>query len=135
MKVLPRWLQIVVFISPLFVWAAPAQELPRETWPIEPVKEAPAFGTFWCVQNRLPYPFDPFFGRLPVYEIGGGIYLVDDSQVDYGAAGKSGGGEMALMSSPAPPGGGGTNGGGSTNMFCSGPTNFTVASTFSTNGW
>ena len=36
-----------------------------------------------------------------------------------------------LSGGPPLPGGGGTNGTGGTNIFCSGPTNFTVASTYS----
>jgi hypothetical protein len=106
---------------------------------LQPVESAPAFGTFWLVQQPVPYPFDPFFGQLPIYDIGGGIYLLDDSQLDYSGMESggllSGGGGMMTMSSESPPSfNGGTNYTGGTNLPCSGPTNFTVAYQFSTNG-
>ena len=40
----------------------------------------PDSGTFWLVQQDGPFPFDPL-PSLPVYSLGGGAYLVDDSSV------------------------------------------------------
>jgi len=100
---------------------------------------APATGTFYFVQrtNTPPFPFDPFFGVLPIYAVGNGTYLIDDLQLDYLAAEPQTargfkGGMMMMSSLPGPGGGGsGTNNGSFTNI-CSGPTNFTVTYQLST---
>lgn len=75
--------------------SARAQEL-------QPVIAPPGPGTFYFVQHKNipPFPFDPFFGQLPVYEVLPGIYMVDDSQVDY--SGLQSGGEMSTMSDGGP---------------------------------
>lgn len=95
---------------------APAQQLQSEEAQIQLVKSPPAFGTFYLIQskNSPPYPFDPFFGELPVYEWKPGVYLVDDSKVDYVALrgerklemGQKNGEGMGLMAF-GPPGLGG----------------------------
>ena len=66
-------------ITTAFLWAtllAPAQEAPQL------VNNAPASGTFFLlsVSPPLPFPFDPYFGVLPVYSYDG-VFFVDDSQV------------------------------------------------------
>ena len=96
------------------------------------VGSPPAFGTFWFVQNKAPYPFDPFHGALPVYEVGRGIFLIDDTSL-FDSLWLDGGGMMSLMSGPTPTGAAGTNS-GTTNMFCNSLTNFTVGYLYSTNG-
>ena len=85
---------------------------------------APKIGTFYFVQRKdaPPLPFDPFFGQFPVLEIKPGLYLVDDSKVDYvawreeqkSAVGQKNSEGMALMvfGPPGLGGGGGTNGSG-----------------------
>ncbi len=102
---------------------------------LQPVT-APAVGTFYFVQrtNTAPFPFDPFFGAFPVYEVRPGVYLVDDLQMDYIATGaqQMAGGGMMMSSSIGPPG----VGGGCTNCvvtnLCLGPTNFSVQYQLST---
>lgn len=52
-----------------------------------PPYAVPAAGTFWSLQkldSEPPMPYDPF-PDLPVYSLGDGIFLVDDSSVDYAA--------------------------------------------------
>ena len=46
------------------------------------VTNAPAAGTFYLlsVHPSLPWPYDPYFGALPVYSYDG-VFFVDDSQV------------------------------------------------------
>jgi hypothetical protein len=47
----------------------------------------PASGTFWSLQNldsQAPLPFNPF-PDLAIYSLGDGVFLVDDSSVDYSA--------------------------------------------------
>ncbi len=87
---------------------APAQQLLQAEPQIERVLSPPLMGTFFLRQqkNGPPYPFDPFAGRLPVYEWKPGVFIVDDSQVDYPAMksmAESGAGSAAAMSLPAPP--------------------------------
>lgn len=113
------------------------------------------FGAFYSMQmtNWPPLPFNPF-PELPLYQLGEGIYAYDDREVDYAALrqqqtqseqgsagaqnGKSGvtlaggpGGGAQTMNGPPPPPGCCGGGGGGTNIFCDGPTNFTVSYTFS----
>jgi len=71
---------------------------------------APPFaGTFYLAQRSdlPPYPFDPYLGQLLVYELGPGIYMIDDSAVDYTASLNQNGGGSMLMSedfiAPPPP--------------------------------
>jgi|GEM_PF-2767568 len=47
-----------------------------------PLQSVPDSGTFWLVQQPGPFPFDPLPDQ-PVYSLGGGAYLVDDSSVIY----------------------------------------------------
>jgi len=97
------------------------------------VTNAPAVGTFYLlsVNPSLPFPFDPYFGVLPVYAYDG-VFFVDDSQI--GDLLSQGGG--MTMNSLAPPG---TNDPPATNNppvtnICAGLTNFTLAYQYSTNG-
>jgi hypothetical protein len=127
--------KLIPYILGLFALLA-AQPLARAQ-ELQPVESPPTLGTFWLVQKPAPYPFDPFHGQLPIYEVTPGIYLVDDSDVDYsgGDALLSSGGGMMLSSSPTPPGSGGTTNSGFTNI-CVGPTNFTVSyASSSSNLW
>jgi hypothetical protein len=99
----------------LYVNALPAAQTgEQEEAPLRRVSSPPVSGTFHFVQRQdvPPFPFDPFFGQLPVYEWKPGVYIVDDSQVDYpawneqkrAAANHSmeSSGEMSTMSSPSP---------------------------------
>ena len=99
------------------------------------VTNAPVSGTFYLlsVNPSLPYPFDPYFGGLPVYSYDG-VFFVDDSQVADLQLQKNGfGGEMMMSSLPGPGFGiAGTN--SSTNFFCSSLTNFTLGYQSSSNG-
>ena len=73
--------------------------------PPQLLEKAPTFGTFYLL-GRIPsppYPFDPYFGALPVY-IYDGVFFVDDSQVSFmepsfSFEGGTGGGLM-LMARP-----------------------------------
>lgn len=109
---------------------AQAQQLQIAEPLIERVWNPPPVGTFFLIHQKYsaPYPFDPSFGQLPVYEWKPGVFLVDDSQVDYAAleSKSEGGGGMSLMSMTGP--GGfpvGTNS-GSAELICSASTNFTL---------
>src|SRR5258708_788571 len=53
-----------------------------QTAGLTPLQSVPYSGTFWLVQQPGPFPFDPLPGQ-PVYSLGGGTYLVDDSSVIY----------------------------------------------------
>jgi hypothetical protein len=97
------------------------------------VTNAPAAGTFYLlsVHPSLPFPFDPYFGALPVYSYDG-VFFVDDSQVGDLQMQQNGfGGEMMSSSLSGPGEGGSTNSGPLTNI-CSGPMNFTVTYQLST---
>ncbi len=100
--------------------------LPRaQAQTLTPVTNAPAFGTFFSLSRfQAPFPFNPF-PELPLYAVTNGVFLYDDSNVDYqalaslraeGAFALGGVGAMAMMSGPTPPppggGGGGSGGGG-----------------------
>jgi hypothetical protein len=101
MKKLPRLLLLIALNAAcLGCWSAAAQVVQNEQQ-LQLVESSPAFGTFWLVQDKAPYPFDPFFGQLPIYDVGGGIYLVDDSQVAYSAMQEGGG--AFTSSEPSPP--------------------------------
>ena len=82
-----------------------AQELDKKAPPAL-VEQAPAMGTFFLL-GRIPsppFPFDPYYGALPVYAYDG-VFFVDDSSVSLFAhelsSGPEGGG-MMLMSGMAP---------------------------------
>ncbi len=90
------------------VLSGPAQQLLQAKPQIERVLNPPLMGTFFLRQqkNGPPYPFDPFAGQLPVYEWKPGVFIVDDSHMDYPAmksVTESGAGSAAAMSFPAPP--------------------------------
>ena len=74
--------------------------------------------------GKTPLPFDPYYGALEIFEVGGGIYLINDVPL-FKVLPLEGGGLMSLLSGPTPPGVAGTN---------SGTTNFTVGYQYGTNG-
>lgn len=141
MRISKRWGSswIHCFVSAglleLAILPAGAQESP----PPVLATNAPAHGTFYLL-GRIPsppFPFDPYYGLLPVYAYDG-VFFVDDSQVSlmaqqFSLGGEEGGG-MMLMSGPSLPpiGGGGTN--NVTNLFCNTLTNFVVNYLYATNG-
>ena len=103
------------------IWRTQAQELRQ-------VSDPPLFGTFWLLSFELdgrqspPYPFDPYEGSLPIYQLEGfpGNYLVADSPEDYSELRNrktaEAYGEMSTMDGdegpPVPGEGGGGEGGG-----------------------
>jgi hypothetical protein len=108
-----------------------------ETNPPVPPEDLPRTGTFYSAQNRPPLPYD-WLPDLQVYPLGNGQFVVDDSSVNYSAAGTQGdvsrpsgddaAGSMDDSGAPLPPGAGG----GGTNSYGGGGP-FPVPS-FSTNG-
>jgi hypothetical protein len=48
------------------------------------VTNAPPFGVFFLASdpNAVPYPFDPYLGAYPIYQIGQDSYLIDDTQMN-----------------------------------------------------
>ncbi len=104
-------------------WRVPAQP--------DLVVAPPLVGTFYLLSFELdgqrspPYPFDPYDGTLPVYQLKGfpNSYLVADSPEDYlnlrrrkamqAYSGEDGEIIMEGDGPPPPPGGGGGGGGGS----------------------
>jgi uncharacterized Zn-binding protein involved in type VI secretion len=101
-----------------------------------PPDAVPQIGTFYSSQNWPPMPFD-WAPDLPVYSLGNGSFVIEDSSVNYadpaswGGTWPRGGGEGARSMDdsgvPAPPGDG-----GSTNL--SGGGVFSSDASFSTNG-
>lgn len=71
-------------IGLILFWRAQAQQL-------QPVFDPPLIGTFYLLSGQEsglgspPYPFDPYGGSLPVYQVEGfsNSYLVADSLEDY----------------------------------------------------
>jgi hypothetical protein len=71
-------------VTAAVAWRVTAQELRQ-------VANPPSFGTFYLLTQETsaidspPYPFDPYGGLLPVYQIAGfpNSYLVADSPEDY----------------------------------------------------
>ena len=64
--------------------AVPAQ---TDELRLVPPYAVPAAGTFWSLQkldSEPPLPYDPF-PELPVYSLGDGGFLIDDTSVDYAA--------------------------------------------------
>ncbi len=65
--------------------------LPSPSQELKQVAKPPQFGTFWLLSFELdnrpspPYPFDPYGGTLPIYEMKGfpGQYVVADTPEDY----------------------------------------------------
>lgn len=95
------------------------------------VTTSPAHGTFYLMSAipSVPYPFDPYYGTLPVYAYDG-VFFVDNTPFEFFVEVEGGG--MMLMAAPSPPGIAGTN--SVTNLFCNSLTNFTVDYLYSTNG-
>lgn len=125
MRTLLKIFCVVLALSGLAGGLGRAQELPM-------VETPPAHGTFWLTVGRVPYPFDPYYGALDIFEVGGGVYLIDDTPL-FDSIILEGGGMSLMSGSPSPPGVAGTNSGGTSNICCSGPTNFTVAYLSGTN--
>jgi hypothetical protein len=61
-----------------------------ETLTPVPPDEVPQFGTFFSAQNWPPLPFD-WLPDLPVYSLGDGRFVIDDSSVSYSDPGAWGG--------------------------------------------
>ena len=132
MNISRRIPSFIVFVFLAFAtWPTQAQLLQEGVPQLQRVETPPAFGTFWFVLNKAPYPFDPYHGALPIFEVGGGIYLIDDTSL-FDSLSLDGGGMMSLMSGPTPPGLAGTN--SVTNLLCNSLTNFTVGYRYATNG-
>ncbi len=117
-------------------WHADAQTALAVAEPGEALVVAqavPLTGTFRSMTlMQPPFPFNPF-PELPVYSLGDGTFVYNDSQVDYEALRAElaaeavmvnslpfssssvllgGGGQLMSLSSPPPPGGGGGGSGG-----------------------
>jgi uncharacterized repeat protein (TIGR03803 family) len=84
----------------------------------------PQIGTFFSTQNRPPLPYDWLPENFPVYSLGSGSFVVDDSAVNYANLKNANG--YSKDDVPLP--GGGDDGGGSTNS----PDG--ISYSFSTNG-
>ena len=104
--------------------------------PFGQLTERDLIGTFYSAQHSpiSPEPWPPLpanMGRLPIWDLGDGIFLLDDRLLNYNltpiAPFETGGGRMRAMSGIDPPGGGG----GSTNMQ---PMGFTPPN-YGTNLW
>jgi len=95
------------------------------------VTNPPAHGTFYLLSAipSVPYPFDPYYGTLPVYAYDG-VFFVDNTPTEFFVEGEGGG--MMLMAAPSPPGITGTN--SATDLCCNSLTNFTAGYLYSTNG-
>jgi len=82
------WLADKMAVASVVVFGLLSPALSQE---LKQVAAPPTVGTFWLlsaeVNNRPspPYPFDPYNGTLPVYEMKGspGQYLVGDSPEEY----------------------------------------------------
>jgi hypothetical protein len=96
------------FITPLIgLVLLVAYALAQERAPLEPLSPAPTKGTFWSVQrtNLPPLPFDLFGGQLPIYELKPGVFIIDDSQVDFTAMealSPNSGESMSMSGAPEP---------------------------------
>ncbi len=144
---LPLWPSLTVALAVVLfaTWAAPAQQLEMAEPTIERAWNPPLMGTFYLIHQKHgpPYPFDPYGGRLPVYEWKPGVFLIDD--VEFAAAalpsksgqsaqaeGGGGGLSMSMMSSTGP-GGFPVGGSGGGELICAASTNFTLAYRYWTN--
>ena len=88
----------------LIALACPAvAQQTQESQELQRVESPPPFGTFYSARTGIPYPFDPSFGKAPVYQWKPGVYIVDDSQGENanGMMTADGGGAM-MMSMPSP---------------------------------
>jgi hypothetical protein len=66
-----------------------------EQTPTVSADSVPTFGTFWSAQHApgTPQPWPPLpsdYWRVPVWNLGDGVYLMDDRQLDYAAIAASG---------------------------------------------
>lgn len=68
-----------------------------------PADSVAPWGTFWSVQHLDWPPLPGNINHLPVWDLGGGLYLLDDLDVDYVEQQR----ESAAMGPPMPGGGGG----------------------------
>ena len=91
-----------------------------ESVPPAPATTVSSGGTFYSAQHapgsRLAWPPLPGnINNLPVWNLGDGVYLLDDRNVDYSPPlmpSRMSGGRMMAMDGLAPPGGGGDGTGG-----------------------
>ncbi len=69
-----------------FLPAQEAQPANNLNFQLVPPDQMPFSGTFYSWQRQWmpPWPYDPW-PELPLYDLGGGYYLVDDREVDYDA--------------------------------------------------
>ncbi len=95
-----------------FLPAQEAQPANNPNFQLVPPDQMPVSGTFYSSQRQWmpPWPYDPW-PELPLYDLGGGYYLVDDREVDYDALaqlnrlltleGGEGGAQMQAAGTPA----------------------------------
>jgi len=103
-----------------------------EMMPMVSADSLPRFGTFYSAQHSpgSPQPWPPLPGNpngLPVWNLGDGVYLLNDEQVDYSMpliSSRMAGGGMMAANGPMPPGAG--DGGDGTNGFYSDSFNYTL---------
>jgi hypothetical protein len=106
-----------------------------ESVPPAPAASASRVGTFYSAQHapgtRLAWPPLPGNDGLPVWNLGDGVYLLDDLQVDYSlpVSSRMAGGMRMEADGMAPPGGS-----GGTNDFYSDSFNFNPTN-YGTNLW
>jgi hypothetical protein len=104
---LPFAHSLLLILMSVSCWQAAAQQA-QDSQALQLVDTPPLFGTFFSASSGIPYPFDPSFGQLPVYQWKPGVYVVDDTQVDTGVSASlrstsfDGGGAMMMLSLPSP---------------------------------
>ena len=119
-------LRVLLVATVLAGRAVCTAQFQNEPSPPQLLEKAPATGTFYLL-GRIPsppYPFDPYFGTLPVFAYDG-VFFVDDSAVGFLEpslnSGSEGGGMMLAMSAPGPCNPCSTNGNGLVGTNYSGP--------------
>jgi hypothetical protein len=107
-------------------------EAVEQTTP-QPAESAVSGSTFWSAQRPTFPPFPANFNNTPAWDLGNGVWLLDDLAVDYSAApalsSSRNGGMRALEDEAGPPSPGDGDGGG-TNTYGGG---FSPAISFPTN--
>ncbi|MCE0498786.1 MAG: PQQ-binding-like beta-propeller repeat protein [Methylacidiphilales bacterium] len=124
-------MQGIIAATALFVIAAAQGQtgdgfsIPSGQQPLDQ-SAIPKFGTFWFLVGPYPghpiapLPCPPADSDAPIYDLGDGQYLIDDSAVDYSQVNASGAAMFGTMGDPSPL--------GATNSCpcCSYPTNTTL---------